>query len=125
MDQQEAISLLGLEDASAEVQQKYTDLLAYRLGETLDANLTDEERHEYQSIIDGDSAFIASWLESNLPNYKESTAYRELSLPNNTPDDEVPADKVIASLAWTKRHFPNLQETVERIAAELRTEIAV
>jgi len=121
MDQTaQLIELLGLQEFSPEEQQTIIENYQMEVGEGLTEGLTEAQLQEYQQIIDGNQQVISDWLEQNQPEYRESTAFQELSEGYDEDPEKVPADKVYASIAWVQLNATDMEGTVARIQAEVK-----
>lgn len=109
------IEQLGLQEYSPEDQQHLIEEYQMQIGEALTDGLTVEQLGEYQQIIDGNDEVIANWLNENEPNYRDTAAFKELSVGYDEDPEKVPADKVYASLAWVQHNAKDIDQTVARI----------
>lgn len=125
MNTDDLIIELGIEHVSSEDQQRIIDELSMRVGQALIDGLSEAQVHEYEAIVNGHQETITAWLAANDPDYKDTIAYQQLSEGEDPADpDNVPADKVYASMAWVEKNNPNLAETVDRIKQELKAGLA-
>ena len=108
---QDLIAELGIEGLTPEEQATIIDNLNYDIGDALESSLSEEQLEEYQSIIDGDQAVIDAWLQHNVPHFKETPAFKEL----NEDADDIPADKVFASIAWIQFNAPHFEQVVAEL----------
>jgi len=115
MTNEDLIQELGIEAFTPEEQTNIIDKFQIEIGEALSEGLSEQQLAEYQSIIDGDQEVIDTWLAANAPDYKDTIAYKEFAIGFEEDPDQVPADKVFASMAWVQQHSPNLNDTIESI----------
>lgn len=120
-DTRDIAETLGVTQLSQNEQAQVIAEYEQRVGELIDEALTDEQQEEYESIINGDVAVIADWLEKNIPDYRSQPAYQAFA----EEQGDIPADKVYASMAWIQVNYPNYQTVVERVAADVRAKYAI
>lgn len=123
MNSDELITELGIESYTPEEQQRVLDELNMLVGEAMLGHLSEEQVTEYEAIINGNQEVITNWLTENDPLYQDSIAYQELAVGFEDDPDQVPADKVYASMAWIEKNNPNLNETVSMIKATLKANL--
>jgi len=123
MNNDDLITELGIENYSADDQQRVLDELNMLVGEAMLGHLSDEQVQEYEAIINGNQEVITTWLTANDPGYEDTIAYQQLAEGYEADPDKVPADKVYASMAWIEKNNPNLNETVSAIKATLKANL--
>ena len=116
----ELIQELGIENFTPEEQANVIDEMNTQIGEALAEDLSTEQLEEYQQIIDGNDEVITAWLAANVPDYKETEAFKEIEKGVADDPDHVPADKIFAYLAWVDVNNPDLEEKVTKIKAHIK-----
>ena len=123
MNEQEMIQRLGIESWPEDRQQAALTELNMRIGDALDAKLTDQQRTEYQAIIDANQDVIEAWLGQHALEYKQTPMYQEiLAAYEEDPEKNDPA-KIYTSIAWTQVNLPDTQQVVDEIVAAYKTEL--
>lgn len=123
MNTDDLIKELGIENLTSEEQQRVLDELNMLVGEAMLGHLSDEQVGEYEEIINGNQEVITNWLNANDPHYKDTVMYQQLAEEYENDPDNIPADKVYASMAWVEKNNPNLNETVAAIKATLKANL--
>jgi SNF2 family DNA or RNA helicase len=96
-----------------------------RIGETISEELTEEQLVEYQAIIDGNEQVIATWLEKNVPHYKDEAIYQSFEEGyESDPEHNSPA-KLFASIAWIQLTVPHIQDLVAKVIESFKQERSV
>jgi len=116
----ELIEELGIAHLTPQERQNVIDELNMQVGEALADKLSNEQLEEYQQIIDGNQEVITTWLDTHIPEYKETEAYKEIEKGVADDPEHVPADKIFAYLAWVDVNNPDLEETVAKIKAHIK-----
>ena len=123
MNEQDMIQRLGIESWPEDRQQAALTELNMRIGDALDAKLTDQQRTEYQAIIDANQDVINAWLSQHAPEYKQTPMYQEiLASYEEDPEKNDPA-KIYASIAWTQVNLPDTQQVVDEIVVAYKAEL--
>jgi hypothetical protein len=123
--QNQLIEQLGIADLPEDEQTEIINEAQVRIGEAVSEQLTDEQLAEYQAIIDGNEQVISSWLEKNVPEYKDEAVYQSLEESvESDPEHNDPA-KLFASLAWVQLTVPNLPDVLAEALESYKQERAV
>lgn len=121
---EQLIEQLGIQDWPEEKQDQAVEMATYRIGDAITGALSEEQFDEYKAIVDDDTAVIDSWLEQNIPDYKESPVYQEFEQGyEEDPEKNNPA-KLFASMAWVQVNVPNLQEVIAQALDAYKQELA-
>jgi hypothetical protein len=119
---EQIIQQLGIADLPDDQKEVLVSEAQVRIGEAISQQLTDEQLHEYQAIIDGDKQVIDSWLENNVANYEEAGAYQAFEEAYESDPEKNDPKKMFASLAWVQLNVPHLQEVVAQALESFRQE---
>ena len=114
------LTIEGLEGA---VQQSIIDEAQRRIGEALLRDLSEQELHEYQAIIDGDQAVIDAWLSGHAPAYKTSLLFQEFESGVESDPDHTPADKAFAATAWIQEKVLGIAERTQLAVIDYKKEV--
>lgn len=114
-DEAAILEALGATHAPEEKQQQLLDQVGLHIGREIEAGLSEQQRNEYKAILDARQSVIDTWLEQNMPAYKESELYKELVIGYESDPERVQPEKVIASIGWVTANVPNLDEIIDRV----------
>lgn len=121
---------IGLGHLSEEEKQKRIELiqaeLEERIGESVMADLSEEQLAEFVAMLDQDEAKIQQWLHETVPGYEQQDGYKAfLREAGVTEDQPVPAGLLAnyAVVEWLKVNCPDYQAIVEETTAELKEEL--
>lgn len=108
------------EDRRREVLSEATT----RIGEALFEGLSEQQANEYMSIVDDNHDVIDAWLEQNVPEYKDTPAYKEIEEGyESDPEKNNPA-KLFATIAWVQLNVPDVQSRVDSTLRQYKQELA-
>jgi hypothetical protein len=119
---EQIIEQLAIADLASDEKTAVINEAQVRIGEAVSEQLADEQLAEYQAIIDGNEQVITSWLEKNIPNYKNEAVYQsfeegvELDPERNNPA------KLYASIAWVQLTVPHIQDIVAKALDDFKQE---
>ena len=119
----EFLKSVGIEELP-ENQRK--DFLEYaqeqfetRIGEVMMNKLTKEQQEEFDKISTDDAGAIQKVLDK-YPDYEKDFTYRRLI---NNGSDELQAKSDFAVVKWLDENFPNYSDEINKILADLQSEI--
>ncbi|MES2630838.1 MAG: DUF5663 domain-containing protein [Patescibacteria group bacterium] len=118
------IEQLEIGHLSKESQAEILEDLNLRIGEAVSAELTEQQLTEYEAIINDNHDVIDAWLSQNAPEYKNSSAYKEIAAGYDQDPEHINPDKVFASLAWTQLNSPNAQEIAAKVIQDFKKELS-
>ena len=122
---EQIIEQLGINNLPSDEKEAVINEAQLRIGEAVSEQLTDDKLNEYQAIIDGDNDVIATWLEKNVPDYKNEVAYQSFEEGvESDPERNDPA-KLFASIAWVQITVPHIQDIVAGALDAFKKERAV
>jgi succinate dehydrogenase flavin-adding protein (antitoxin of CptAB toxin-antitoxin module) len=85
----EAVGLTALpEDQKRAFLENAQDQFEVRVGEKMNAQMTDEQVAEFEKIIDNDEETIKRWL-SNLGDYRSDEIYQRIASRSEDESDRV------------------------------------
>ena len=119
----EFLKSVGLEELPENQRQ---DFLEYaqeqfetRIGEVMMNKLTKEQQEEFDKISTDDAGAIQKVLDK-YPDYEKDFTYRRLI---NNGTDELQAKSDFAVVKWLDENFPNYSDEINKILADLQSEI--
>ena len=119
----EFLKSVGLEELPENQRQ---DFLEYaqeqfetRIGEVMMNKLTKEQQEEFDKISTDDAGAIQKVLDK-YPDYEKDFTYRRLI---NNGSDELQAKSDFAVVNWWDENFPNYSDEINKILADLQSEI--
>lgn len=119
----EFLKSVGLEELPENQRQ---DFLEYaqeqfetRIGEVMMNKLTKEQQEEFDKISTDDAGAIQKVLDK-YPDYEKDFTYRRLI---NNGSDELQAKSDFAVVKWLDENFPNYSDEINKILADLQSEI--
>lgn len=119
----EFLKSVGLEELPENQRQ---DFLEYaqeqfetRIGEVMMNKLTKEQQEEFDKISTDDAGVIQKVLDK-YPDYEKDFTYRRLI---NNGSDELQAKSDFAVVKWLDENFPNYSDEINKILADLQSEI--
>jgi hypothetical protein len=120
----EEIGLKDLPDAQKKpfLQHVY-DELELRVGTKLSDNLSEDQLHEFESIIDRKDDTIAIWLSKNIPNYQDDDIFKQLQSSSKTDADDPNLQAEYAATKWLELNRPDYRKVVTQVLADLKQEI--
>lgn len=120
----ELIEQLGIQSWPEDRQNEAVEMAVFRIGNAITEQLTEQQFNEYGAIVDDNQDVIDAWLESNVPDYKDSPVYQEFEAGyDEDPEKNNPA-KLFASMAWVQLNVPNVQDIIAQTLATYKTELA-
>jgi len=122
---EQIIAQLNIEELPDDEKTEVITEAQVRIGETIAEELTSEQLTEYQAIIDGNEQVITTWLEKNVPDYKEEAIYQSFEEGyESDPEHNSPA-KLFASIAWIQLTVPHIQDLVAKAIESFKQERSV
>lgn len=116
----EAVGLGALpEDQKAAFLENAQDQFEVRVGEKMNAQMTDDQVAEFEKIIDNDQETINRWL-SNLGDYRSDEIYQRIASRVENESDRV---NNYVSAKWLDQNCPNYRQLIEQTLEELKQEI--
>ncbi|MBP5633600.1 hypothetical protein J6X13_01550 [Candidatus Saccharibacteria bacterium] len=116
----EAVGLGALpEDQKAAFLENAQDQFEVRVGEKMNAQMTDDQVAEFEKIIDNDEETINRWL-SNLGDYRSDEIYQRIASRVENESDRV---NNYVSAKWLDQNCPNYRQLIEQTLEELKQEI--
>lgn len=116
----EAVGLTALpEDQKRAFLENAQDQFEVRVGEKMNAQMTDEQVAEFEKIIDNDEETIKRWL-SNLGDYRSDEIYQRIA---SRIEDEGDRVNNYVSAKWLDQNCPNYRQIIEQTLEELKQEI--
>ena len=116
----EAVGLGALpEDQKAAFLENAQDQFEVRVGEKMNAQMTDDQVAEFEKIIDNDEETINRWL-SNLGDYRSDEIYQRIA---SRVEDESDRVNNYVSAKWLDQNCPNYRQIIEQTLEELKQEI--
>ena len=119
----EFLKSVGLEELPENQRQ---DFLEYaqeqfetRIVEVMMNKLTKEQQEEFDKISTDDAGAIQRVLDK-YPDYEKDFTYRRLI---NNGSDELQAKSDFAVVKWLDENFPNYSDEINKILADLQSEI--
>ena len=91
-----------------------------RVGSQMCAELSREQIHEFEIIIDGDVDFCSSWLREHCPQFETRDAYRNLEKSGLSGDNLLCET---ASVIWIQFNKPNYRNIVNMTSEIVKNEI--
>lgn len=122
---EQIIEQLGIADLPDDEKTIVVNEAQVRIGEAVSEQLTNEQLTEYQAIIDANEQVITSWLDKNIPDYKNEAVYQSFEEGvESDPEHNDPA-KLYASIAWVQLTVPHIQDVVAQALDTFKQERAV
>ena len=116
----EAVGLGALpEDQKSAFLENAQDQFEVRVGEKMNAQMTDEQVDEFEKIIDNDQETINRWL-SGLGDYRSDEIYQRIA---SNVEDESDRINNYVSAKWLDKNCPNYRQIIEETLEELKNEI--
>jgi len=116
----EAVGLTALpEDQKRAFLENAQDQFEVRVGEKMNAQMTDEQVAEFEKIIDNDEETIRRWL-SGLGDYRSDEIYQRIA---SRIEDEGDRVNNYVSAKWLDQNCPNYRQIIEQTLEELKQEI--
>lgn len=122
-NQEQIIEILGISSWPEDKRQDAIDSAMHRIGEAIDASLTEQQNNEYQAIIDDDRGIIDAWLEQNVPDYKQSPVYQSFEEGVAEDPEQNSPEKLFASIAWIQFNVPNVKDVISKALADYKQEL--
>lgn len=114
-DEEKILEALDATNLSEDAQQRLLDQVGLHVGREIETTLSEQQRNEYRAILDADQGVITTWLEQNMPAYKESELYKELADGYESDPERVQPEKVIATIGWTTANVPEIEVIVNKV----------
>jgi len=124
---QQFLEDVGLNELPDDQKQAFLEhiysQLEVQVGTRLSDGLSDEQLSEFESFIDRDDEKVRTWIEANVPSYRDDVTYQQLrtNAPVGTDDTVVLAE--YASLKWLEKNRPDYREVVRQVLESLKQEI--
>ena len=116
----EAVGLGALpQDQKTAFLENAQDQFEVRVGEKMNAQMTDDQVAEFEKIIDNDEETINRWL-SNLGDYRSDEIYQRIASRVENESDRV---NNYVSAKWLDQNCPNYRQLIEQTLEELKQEI--
>ena len=116
----EAVGLGALpEDQKSAFLENAQDQFEVRVGEKMNAQMTDEQVDEFEKIIDNDQETINRWL-AGLGDYRSDEIYQRIA---SNVEDESDRINNYVSAKWLDKNCPNYRQIIEETLEELKNEI--
>lgn len=110
-------------DEKKEFEKYVRKELQERVGEQLTAGMDEDTLDEFGYFMDGNLEGMKSWLERNVPNYKDDRAYQQLAQANpNASEAELLSS--YGALAWLQNERPDYPQVVAQVLNGLKAEIS-
>lgn len=121
---EDIIEKLGIETWPEDKQNEAVEVATHRIGAAVMEDISEQQFNEYEAIVNDSHDVINTWLESNVPDYKDSPVYQEFEAGyESDPEKNNPA-KLFASLAWIQTNVPNINEVIDTTLAAYKQELA-
>lgn len=118
---------IGLGGLSAEEKKPFLqhvyDELEYRVGDRLSEGMSEDQRDEFEHIIDRRDDIIRKWLEDHAPGYANDPIFGKLQQAMNLPVDDIALLSEYTATKWLEFNRPDYREVVSSTLAELKAEI--
>lgn len=121
-DEETILQELHATELSESEQQELLDQVGIRVGEVIEAQLSEQQMNEYKAIVDANQDVIFAWLDQNQPEYKEHQLYKELTLGYEEDPEKIQPEKVVASIGWVEANVPNVEEIVGKVVEAFKQE---
>ena len=116
----EAVGLGALpQDQKAAFLENAQDQFEVRVGEKMNAQMSDAQVAEFEKIIDNDQETINRWL-SQLGDYRSDEIYQRIA---SRVEDESDRVNNYVSAKWLDQNCPNYRQIIEQTLEELKQEI--
>lgn len=116
----EAVGLGALpQDQRAAFLENAQDQFEVRVGEKMNAQMSDAQVTEFEKIIDNDQETINRWL-SQLGDYRSDEIYQRIA---NNVEDESDRINNYVSAKWLDQNCPNYRQIIEQTLEDLKREI--
>ena len=120
----EAVGLGALpEDQKAAFLENAQDQFEVRVGEKMNAQMTDDQVAEFEKIIDNDQETVQKWL-AQFGDYQNDETFIKLKEDADADGDDqmLLADYVTAK--WLDQNCPQYQQIIHDVMGELQEEIS-
>ncbi len=119
----EFLKSVGLEELPEDQKQNFLEYaqeqFETRIGEAMMDKLTEAQQNEFDKISSDDAEAIQGVL-ARYPDYENDFTYRRL-LKNGADVQQAKSD--FAVVKWLDENFPNYNEEINNILADLQSEI--
>lgn len=123
MQDNDIFDQLGIQNWDDEKKNEAYEEAAFRIGEAVTSDLTDQQFEEYEAIVNDNHDVIDAWLDEQVPDYKDSPIYKAYTEEyDEDPEHNNPA-KLFATTAWLQVNVPDLEDRTKRVIEEYRDEI--
>lgn len=99
------------------------DQLEYQVGIRLSEGMSDDQLEEFESIIDRKEDVIASWLETNAPNYQNEEVFQRLMQASGLSANDPGLRAEYAATKWLEVNRPDYRDVVAQTLAQIKQEI--
>lgn len=123
-EREQLIEKLGIQAWPVDKQEEVLEVATYKIGEATTSQLSEQQFNEYQAIVNDDHSVIDAWLETHVPDYKNSPIYQDLEAGYATDPEQNNPAKLFASVAWIQVNVPNVHELIDKALDEYRQELA-
>jgi len=111
------------EDQKKPFLQHIYQELEMRVGTKLSDGMSDDQLEEFGQIIEQKDNFIGSWLENNVPNYKNDKTFIKLQQSSKLDVDSKDLKAEYAATKWLEINRPDYREVVSSVLGEIKQEI--
>ncbi len=122
-DEQYIIDTLGINDWPEEKREPALVEATMRIGTAVIGDLNEQQFEEYKAIVDNNHDVINAWLEQNIPDYKQNTAYKEIEAGYETDPEKNSPAKLFATLAWVQTNVPDVQARINSALEQYKQEL--
>ncbi|MGV9002343.1 MAG: hypothetical protein ACOH18_05315 [Candidatus Saccharimonadaceae bacterium] len=123
-DEQYIIDTLGINEWPEDKRGPVIAEATMRIGESIVADLSEQQFNEYSAIVDDDHDVIDAWLEQNVSDYKENLAYKEIEAGYEADSEKNNPAKLFASIAWIQVNVPDVQARIDKTLQEYKQEVS-
>lgn len=123
-DEEYIIEALGVAEWPEDKREPAVIEATMRIGTAMVEQLSDQQYNEYKAIIDDDHHVINTWLEQNVPDYKDNKAYKQIAAEYDSDPEKNNPSKLFATLAWVQLNVPNLQDIINDTLSTYKQELA-
>ena len=117
------IDQLGIKEWDDEKRSAALEEAVFRIGQAVTDDLTDQQFEEYEAIVNDNHDVIDAWLDTHVPDYKDSPIYQTyVEEYNDDPEKNNPA-KLFSSVAWIQENVPDFEARANRAVEEYRQEL--
>lgn len=123
-DRAQLIESLGIQAWPEAKQDKAVEIATFRIGSAITDQLSEQQFNEYTAIVDDNQKVIETWLEQNVPDYKQSPVYQGIvDEYDNDPEKNSPA-KLFATMAWIQVNVPEIETLIQKTLSTFKDELS-